>query len=140
MNQNYNKNDDYQNALEKLEYDMLYGKSLSLGESGGYTSPDMRMGIYDITIDGINVIGDDVYVIGSRFTRSSRVKINGSKQNTVYVSDGVLLLEDTSVEDGDVITVHQITNDFVDLGSTKVYVYHEAPGSDVPINSSEKED
>lgn len=140
LHQNYNKNDDYQNALEKLEYDMLYGENLSLGESGGYTSPDMRMGIHDITVEGINVIGDDVYVIGSRFTHSSRVKINGSKQDTVYVSDGVLLLEDTHLSDGDVITVHQITNDFVDLGSTKVYVYREVPGYDVPINSSEEED
>ena len=49
---------NYQVDLETLQYDLLYGKRYSYGESGEspYLRTRMRMGIYDVTLDSIQCI------------------------------------------------------------------------------------
>ena len=64
---------NYQVDLETLQYDLLYGKRYSYGESGEspYLRTRMRMGIYDVTLDSIQCISeaDHTYYIKERNSR-----------------------------------------------------------------------
>ena len=110
--------------MQLLEYDMLYGDMHSYG-GGQYISPDMRMGIEDVTVTGVKNVTDDYFVIGENFTKSSFVYVNGKARNAHYVSPTVLLLEDYIPVKDDVIVVKQITKDHVELGKTKEFVFEK---------------
>ena len=138
LHQNYYANDDYQRALEMLQYDMLYGESY--GSEDKYISPDMKMGVRDISVSDVNIIGEDTYIIGRGFTQASNVKINGRGAECIYISDGVLLLRGRVLQDGDSVSIHQITNDFVELGCTDEYIYNADEHTDTPVNNCDTED
>lgn len=123
LHQNYVESSDYERALQVLEYDMLYGDMLSYGEGHEYVSPDMKMGIRDISITGLSFVGDRYYILGENFTESSRIYVNGKGKDTLYVSPTVIILEGYEPEEGDQISVRQVTNDFVELGETELFIY-----------------
>ena len=82
---------NYQVDLETLQYDLLYGKRYSYGESGEspYLRTRMRMGIYDVTLDSIQCISEadhTYYIKGTEFTPSSEIKLNGEWYDTVYIN------------------------------------------------------
>ena len=75
--------------LETLQYDLLNGKQYSYDGENPFERTKMRMGIYDITLDSIQVVSETdhtYYIQGSNFTPSSQVKINGEWYDTVYVN------------------------------------------------------
>ena len=123
LHQNYSETPDYLSALEMLEYDMLYGDMLSYKGNNEYISPDMRMGLSDVRVDKVSLINGMYYIVGDGFTQSSVLYVNGKKQSTVLISDGVLLAEGYTFAEGDTVSVHQITNDFVDLGVSNEITY-----------------
>lgn len=140
LHQNYFDSPDYLSALELLEYDMLYGDMLSYRGDNEYISPDMKMGIGNISISRISVVNGTYYIIGEGFTESSVLYVNGDKKNTLLISDGVMMLDDGMLKDGDVLSVHQITNDFVDLGNSKEIVYTSTYDTKTGVDPSNKED
>ncbi len=123
LHQNYSESDDYERALQVLEYDMLYGDMLAYGDDHEYVSPDMEMGIREIKVTGVNFVNDAYYVIGENFTESSKIYVNGRGKNTLYISPTVMILDGYVPQDGDCITVRQVTNDFVELGETDAYLF-----------------
>ncbi len=123
MHQKYSENDDYLDALRMLQYDMLYGDMLAYGGEGQYTPVDMRMGYRDVKIQHVTFIEDRYYIVGENFTKYSVVYVNGRSKNTVFISDTVLLLDNEEIEEGSSITVRQITGDFVELGSSELFIY-----------------
>lgn len=125
LHQKYMGNEDYQRALEMLEYDMLYGDLIAYGREDPYISPEMKMGIQQVEITDVNRINDVIYVIGSGFTTSSRIYVNERSVDTIYISDGVLIADNTEMRAGDIFCVHQITNDLVDLGASNEYIAEE---------------
>lgn len=127
LHQKYMGNEDYQNALEMLEYDMLYGDLIAFGREDPYVSPDMKMGIDPITITDVNIVNDVTYIIGSGFTQSSEIYINNRSVATAFISDGVLIADKTELAVGDTVCVHQITNDFVDLGTSNEFAVKDVP-------------
>lgn len=139
LHQTYSENTDYEIALQTLEYDMLYGKMLSYGEGHEYVSPDMKLGIRDIKISDVSYIKDSYYIIGENFTQSSEICINGRIRSTVYVSPTVLILEGYIPKKGDVITVKQVTNDFVELSECERFEFTGIK-TENKVNSDAKED
>ncbi len=123
LHQNYSDSEDYERALEVLEYDMLYGDMLSYGEGHEYVSPDMKLGIREIRVTGVSYVGDEYYILGENFTQSSVVCVNGKEKDTLYVSPTVLILEGDIPETGSSISVKQITNDMVILGETEPFLF-----------------
>lgn len=123
MHQKYSENSDYLDALRMLQYDMLYGDMLAYGGEGRYIPVDMQMGYKDIQVQNVTYIEDRYYIVGENFTKYSVVYINGRSKNTVFISDTVLLLDNMEIEEGDSITVRQITGDFVELGSSEPFIY-----------------
>ena len=88
--------EDYQDGLELLEYDLLYGDRIAFGGENPYARTDMKMGLEEIVVHEV-VCGDVVAEIrGSGFTEYSVVYIDGKRsEDTVFVSPDTLLITNT---------------------------------------------
>ena len=115
--------DDYYEGLELLEYDMLYGDFYCYGGKNPYTSSDMQMGTVPITIDGVKVTQQGLYVYGENFTAWSRISVNGEAEETELIDGNTLLLEDYEPTEGDEISVAQVTDNLVRLSESESVVY-----------------
>jgi len=86
------------------------------------------MGLKEIKISyAKNVTDDRIYIYGNNFTESSQVQINGKQQGTVFVSSKLLIVNDNTVKEDDVIVVDQVSNSsgLVILSQTDEYIYTE---------------
>jgi len=116
--------DDYEENLELLEYDMLYGEGYAYKGGNRFVNDSLQMGINTVSIKNISRANSAYYVKGEHFTESSVIFVNGREKNTVYISPTLLLLEDYKPQSGDSFTVKQKTNDNVILGSTKSFEFN----------------
>lgn len=114
---------DYQHDLELLEYDMLYGKKYVYNEASPYAQSELKMGTTEISISGSYVSGGRLYITGSSFTPYSRVFIEDSEQETVYVDENTLIVESPDISEGDNISVAQISDDKQILSRTGAYIF-----------------
>ena len=73
----------------------------------------MRLGLYDVTLDGLELISpvtNTYRITGTNFTPSSQVKLNGEWYETMYVNPTTLLIEGTELDDFDRLSVVQRSN------------------------------
>lgn len=103
-------NENYQDDLRLIEYDMLYGKNYS---SGGIAAEPtgMKMGRYDVKAESLSYDDRTLYVRGENFTEYSRVKINGHKKRTVFIDENTLAVENVRLREGDAVSVAQIASE-----------------------------
>ena len=104
---------DYQVDLETLQYDLLYGERYSYGGASPFKRTKMRLGLYDVTLDGLELISEADYtyrITGSNFTPSSQVKLNGEWYDTVYANPTTLIISGTELDDFDRLSVAQRSN------------------------------
>ncbi len=118
FHQSFAETPRYQEYLELLEYDMLYGEKAVYGGSDGYRPTDMQMGIKPIALEQYRMLGSTLYVFGSEFTPYSRICINGDPADTVFISSGAIKTDDLSLEEEDQITVAQVGEDGIFLSET----------------------
>lgn len=118
FHQSFAETPRYQEYLELLEYDMLYGEKAVYGGSDGYRPTDMQMGIKPIALEQYRMLGSTLYVFGSEFTPYSRICINGDPADTVFISSGAIKADDLSLEEEDQITVAQVGEDGIFLSET----------------------
>ena len=83
----------YQDGLELLEYDLLYGDRIAYGGESPYVPTEMKMGLEEIRVHRV-IPGESMAEIdGSGFTPYSVVYVNGRRrEDTVYVSPTRLFL------------------------------------------------
>ncbi|MBR2258394.1 MAG: LTA synthase family protein [Blautia sp.] len=115
---------NYQVDLEMLQYDILYGKKYSYDGSSPYKKVKMRLGLYDVVLDSIQLISESdntYYVRGSNFTPSCQVQINGEWYDTVYISTTVLLIRNKALDDFDRISVVVRSNSSTRKALSKSY-------------------
>lgn len=115
---------NYQVDLETLQYDLLYGKQYSYDGENPFERTKMRMGIYDTTLDSIQVVSETdhtYYIQGSNFTPSSQVKLNGEWYDTVYVNPNKLIITGQELDDFDRISVVQRSNSSTRKALTKTH-------------------
>ena len=98
---------EYQDMICWLAYDMLYGGNYQFSGKNPYEKTNMRMGTLPITADNIKVMGDTLYVQGSGFTQKSKIFVNGEKVSTIMLSRYSLMASGVTLNDGDLITVGQ---------------------------------
>ena len=109
--------------LQALEYDMLYGKRHIYGGKNPFETSDMRMGVADIVVNGCTVSGEQATVTGRRFTEFSVVYVDGDAVETKYVSPTELLvMEGEEISSGSKITVVQVAADLTELYTSKEYI------------------
>lgn len=102
----------YQNQLENLQYDILYGERYCYDGKDLYPASDLQMGVDKTHINYYHKNADgSLSVFGDHFTNWSRIYVNDEKMSTTFVSDTELILlpEDVSeLENGDVLKVCQV--------------------------------
>ena len=115
---------NYQVDLETLQYDLLYGKQYSYDGVNPFERTKMRMGIYDATLDSLELVSEQdhtYYVLGTNFTPSSQVKIDGDWYDTVYVNPTKLIITGKELGDFDRISVVQRSNSSTRKAMTKTH-------------------
>ena len=116
---------NYQVDLELLQYDVLYGKKYSY-KNGicPYEKTPMRLGLYDVTLDQVELISKAnyaYYVRGTNFTPSSEIKLNGDWYDTVYINPTTLLISGTELTAFDRLAVVQRSNSSTRKALTKSF-------------------
>lgn len=104
---------NYQVDLEMLQYDILYGEQYVYRGKSPYQATKMHLGVYDATLDEIRPapgLKDSSYIIGTHFTPSSEVMINGEYIETNYLNPTTLLISDYVFENTDKVQVVQRSN------------------------------
>ncbi len=124
LNQSCGNDPDYEQKLELLQYDALYGEHYSWPTPDYYAPTDMRMGTVPVTLDYVTLIGENLYVHGSGFTDKSVIYINGEKKSgTSRLSSSCLILGGVNVEKGDSIRVGQPSSKREVLSYTDEVIY-----------------
>ncbi len=116
----------YQDGLDLLQYDILYGQRYCYNGTDPYPASDLVMGIDKVSITNVadSSMGDKVYIYGHNFTNWSKVYVNDEKVSTTYLSSGMLTIDKADVSDGDVITVCQVgSSDTIFRKSENEYTY-----------------
>lgn len=104
-----------------LSYDMLYGENYSETQK---TMTDMKIGIKDITINGVYQIGNSIHIRGENFNEYSVAYINGSDKETVCIDDKTLIISNKKINNCDIVFVGQISTNNVILSETNYYIYN----------------
>ena len=85
--------EDYQEGLEMLEYDLLYGDRIAYGGESPFTRTDMKMGLHEIVVSEVVFDQSTVEIRGSGFTEYSVVYVNGKRrEDTAFISPERLLI------------------------------------------------
>ena len=112
--------------LGMLQYDMLYGERYVYGgkENAPTVDGNFRMGVKDVTLTYMEETADGTYVLyGKNMTESSLVYINEKKQETVFYNDTRIELEDSMLNEGDVLVICQVGASDRIFRSSEEYVY-----------------
>jgi phosphoglycerol transferase MdoB-like AlkP superfamily enzyme len=138
--QNYEISKEYEAGLENLQYDILYGNRYCYDGEDAYPATDITMGIDDVTIKAVRSSYDrsKIYIIGSGFTKWSKVYINGEKVSATYVSGNQLTISASKIADGDTVQVCQVGSNNTIFRSSQEWIY-EDPYAEVDTETEELE-
>ncbi|MCD7735656.1 MAG: sulfatase-like hydrolase/transferase [Lachnospiraceae bacterium] len=105
----YDTEEEYEDAMELLQYDILYGEHYVYGGENPYPASDLIMGTEEVVIDQIMETDEYCDVIGENFTKWSKVYINGEKISTTYYSSTMLRFKKSRLSKGqNTIVVNQV--------------------------------
>ena len=134
----------YQNGLENLQYDLLYGDRYAYNGEDPYPASDLVMDVEDVVIKSVrrNSINHTLAVYGSNFTKNAKIFVNGEKVSTTYLTSGIITTSLDNVQDGDVITVAITGSQGIILREATSEVVYEDPDvaateTEEPTESSE---
>ncbi len=112
---------DYQEELQLLQYDMLYGDRNVYGGINPFKKTKMTMGVESITISDVYVRGEGLFVKGTHFTPFSEVYVDKEKVDTIYIDDQTLIVPNIAPIKGMDIKVSQVTVTGRKLSSTSTW-------------------
>jgi len=137
LHQNYSGNSRYEETLELLEYDLLYGDREAY--KGDLPQPtDLQMGITPPEIHYAADTADGLLVLGRGFSRWSTVAVEGDEQDTRFINSHILLLPEMHPEELSQLTIRTAGKDGILLSESPVYAYvpgetHSAELPDIPL-------
>lgn len=108
--QTQSKQADYQDGLDSLQYDILYGDRYCYNGEDRYPATDIVMGIDDVVVNSAvsSFIDSALMISGKNFTKWSKVFVNGKKVNTTYYGSNCLTIKKEDIQNGDTIKVCQL--------------------------------
>lgn len=84
----------------------------------------MEMGIRDVTLTGLGENLSGTYSLyGTNLTNWSKVYINGEKQKSKFLNNTRIELPESTLEDGDIITVSQVGSSNTIFRTSEEYIY-----------------
>lgn len=101
-------NDDYLSGLEQLAYDILYGENYADAHK---KKSDLVIGMDDISVESVTVVGNSVYVKGCGFNEYSVIYVDGFAKKTVFVNSEILMTSGIDPDAADRLTVKQVCSD-----------------------------
>lgn len=101
---------NYEKQLKLLQYDMLYGKKYVYHGINPYPVKNLKMGIYDQKITGVEIKENKIFVIGENFTNWSKIYMNNEQKETTFVNNNTLWMTYEEIDDKEIYIV-QVTND-----------------------------
>lgn len=96
----YSSEEEYQNGMELLQYDILYGEHYVYGGEDPYPATDLVMGTQEVVIERIKELGDYYYIRGKNFTKWSKVYIDEERVSTTYISSKLLRIKKSKIGTG----------------------------------------
>ena len=119
----------YQNGLDNLQYDLLYGERYAYNGEDLYPATDLIMDVEDVNVTSVrkNVLNNTLAVYGSNFTKNAKIFVNGEKVPTTYLTSGILTTSLDNVSDGDVISVSITGSQGIILRASNDEVIYEDP-------------
>lgn len=113
--------ENYQNKLEMLEYDVLYGDRITYNGVSPYSFTDIEMGVYDIYVTSLEYNENNLLVSGNRFNEYTKIKLDGKTKETVYVDEHSIMVENIDINDFETLQIAQITHDRTELRTSAEY-------------------
>ena len=133
LHQNYSSNSRYEETLELLEYDLLYGEREAY--KGHLPQPTvLQMGITPPEIQYAIDTVDGLLVLGQGFSQWSTVTVEEDEQETRFINDRILLLPEVHPEELSLLTIRMAGKDGILLSESPAYAYvpGTAHGADLP--------
>lgn len=112
----------YQEKLEMLEYDMLYGDMITFGGLPPYTNTALEIGIFDIYVTSLRYEDNCLYVYGNKFNEYSKIKLDGRPKDTTVLNSNCLIIEDIDITDFETLQIAQISHDRIELRTSAEYL------------------
>ena len=137
----------YENGLEQLQYDLLYGERYAYNGNDLYPATDLVMDVEDVNVSSVrkNRLNNTLAVYGSNFTKNAKIFVNGEKVATTYLTSGIITTSLSNVNDGDVISVSITGSQGIILRASNDEVIYEDPDvleteTEEPTETSEVND
>ena len=137
----------YENGLEQLQYDLLYGERYAYNGNDLYPATDLVMDVEDVNVNSVrkNRLNNTLAVYGSNFTKNAKIFVNSEKVATTYLTSGIITTSLSNVNDGDVISVSITGSQGIILRASNDEVIYEDPDvleteTEEPTESSETND
>lgn len=113
LHQNRENNDNYNEDLELIEYDTLYGEKFSYGGEDRYFPTELQMGYGEIEVTGVTLDKENslAYINGKGFNEYSYVFVNGEQVETVYMDYNTLSVSMNDIFVGASLSIGQIGDD-----------------------------
>ncbi|NBH73260.1 LTA synthase family protein [Clostridiaceae bacterium] len=119
MKKSVMEKEEYLEAMELLEYDILYGGQEVYGGESPFEAAKMEMGTVPIIQKESACYAGRIVVYGENFNEYSVVCVDGKPVETVFVGQDCLTGDGGTWEEGKKITVQQIGRDKVPLGTAR---------------------
>ena len=119
FHQRYIDEPDYQDKLQLLQYDMLYGyKNVYKGENP-YVEKPIQMGALEIVITDVKEKGEVIFIEGENFTPWSVIYINEEPKETLFIDEHTLIVPYEKLTDEGVYYVAQVSDTKIILSQSK---------------------
>jgi len=107
IHQTLHAQDNYQAALELLEYDMVCGEQIAYGGENPHLPTELQMGVTEINISCVRKGPENAFIFGEGFTKWSKVLVNGRMVETLFIDSNTLIVAAEEIDTGDSLVVAQ---------------------------------
>lgn len=132
---------DYLKDLELLQYDILYGEQYVYDGEPPITEGHMRMGVKDVTLT--NIVPqpgkeNSFSLYGENLTKNSKIYVNDEQQQSKFLNNTHVIVNDCSLKDGDIIKVIQMGSSSTIFATSQKYIYQNGTISLAPEEDQDK--
>ena len=120
FHQRYINEPDYQEELELLQYDMLYGHKNVYEGQNPFVEKKIQMGVFEVLINSVIKKGEVIFIEGENFTPYSVAYIDEEPKETLFIDENTLIVPYESFTDQD-IYVAQVSDNNIILSQSKAW-------------------
>ena len=117
----YKSDEKYQEYMELVQYDLLYGKKYMYNNGKvPYKKSNLQLGLYEVKLSDYQINNNQIKIIGSGFNSTSKIFINDKMIDTVYINNEEIIANISNIKNIKNISVKQVGQNNKCLGSTEI--------------------